>query len=91
MQNAGTNYCDPNIRKDTGRIPEAMGNVSKNYLIHPVVRTNVKHIDLSKRVEQIVTSCGNQTADKVKSCGVQISTERKIRRVRTVGENQLAF
>ena len=68
-----------------------MGNVSKNYLIHPVVRTNVKHIDFPKWVEQIVAPCGNQTADKVKSCGVQISTERKIRRVRMVGENQLVF
>ena len=43
-----------------------MGNVSKNYLIHPVVRTNVKHIDFPKWVEQIVAPCGNQTAKEIK-------------------------
>lgn len=91
MQDPGADHCGYDIRKDAGRISEGMGQIAEDYLIHPVVRTDVKHVDLSKRVEQIVASRGDQAADEVKPHSVQISTERKIRCIRTVGEDQPVF
>ena len=84
MQYSGTDHSSQDVRENPGGISEGMSDITEYDLIHPIIGTDIKHIDFPEWVKQVVTSCCDQAAEQVKTHAAQISTERKIRCVRLI-------
>lgn len=78
VKESGTGNSGYDIKKNSPGISENIGNVSKDFLLHLIVRINIEEVYDAKWIKDLVQKGSNPAADQIEACTVHESPARMI-------------